>query len=99
MGRAPWFIRLIVGRRKNRYLNSAMPSGVRIPGIQNGTFGTEDLPIEEGAARLRRAIARLESGQQPAHPSPVFGMLSLDEVTRLNLRHAELHLSFLHPEG
>jgi hypothetical protein len=99
MKRAPWFVRLIVGRRKNRYLNEAMPSGVRIPGIEGGTVGLEDLTVQEAVSKLRSSIARLESGAPPVHPSPVFGEMTLDEVVRLNLRHAELHLSFLHPEG
>lgn len=98
MGRAPWFVRAFVAMRRNKYLNEGMPSGVRIPGVSGGTYGIEDMPLEEGASRLQREIARLESGVKPAHPSPVFGPLDLEDWRRLNLRHAELHLSFLHPE-
>jgi hypothetical protein len=76
-----------------------MPSGVRIPGVKGGTFGIDEVPCEEGASRLRRAIDRLERDQSPPHPSPVFGPMSHDEWIRLNLRHAELHLGFLHPGG
>lgn len=98
MGRAPWFVRAFVSMRRRHYLHVGMPSGVRIPRVKGGTYGIEDMSLDEGAARLRRAIARLESGAQPPHPSPVFGPMGLEDWIRLNLRHAELHLSFLDPE-
>lgn len=92
--RAPWFVRLIVGMRKQKYLNEGMPAGVRIPGAAEGTYGTEVLTTEAGLARLRAAAERLQRGERPVHPSPVFGEVTMDECTRMNLRHAELHLSF-----
>jgi hypothetical protein len=98
-GPAPWFIRFILGRLKGKYLRDGLPSGKRIPGAKDGTYGTDEMSVEDGAARLRRAIDRLESGEPANHPSPAFGMLSQEEGLQLALRHAELHLSFLHPEG
>lgn len=92
----PWFVRLIVGRMKNRYLNVGMRPGVRIPRVEGGTVGTKPMKLDEAVADYKAAIDRLER-ENPACPSPLFGMLTRDEATRLNLRHAELHLSFLHP--
>lgn len=88
----PWFIRIVL-----KYLRDGMPAGVRIPRIDAGTLGTEPLSTEEGAARLRRAVERLT--REPARfPSPAFGAMSEHDRVQLNLRHAELHLGFLHPE-
>ena len=97
MARAPWFVRLIVGLRKKKYLNEGMPAGVRIPGAKEGTYGTDVLSTEAGLAKLRAAAERLQRGERPVHPSPVFGEVSMEECTRGNLRHAELHLSFFAP--
>ncbi len=94
----PWFVKLIVGRRKARYLNEGMPTGVKIPRVEGGTLGTEPLSLDDGLLRLRSAIDRLER-EQPTCPSPVFGPLTQEEAIKLNLRHAELHLGFLHPPG
>lgn len=91
----PWFIRIILRMKVKKYLRDGMPSGVRIPGVENGTFGTEPLNISDGAERLRRALQRLQSDEPAVHDSPAFGEMSHSDRIQLNLRHAELHLSFL----
>jgi hypothetical protein len=93
----PWFIRWILRFRKGAYLRNDMPRGVRIPRSEQGTFGTEVLPTEEGARRLRAALDRLHRREPPKFHSPAFGPMTDDERIQLNLRHAELHLGYLHP--
>lgn len=97
MGPPPWVIRVILGFLKKKYLRQGMPAGVEIPKVKGGTFATEPLSTEEGAARLRKAVARLASGEPAKFPSPAWGEMPAEERIALNLRHAELHLSFLHP--
>lgn len=92
----PWFIRMIIRLRRNSFLVGPMPVGVRIPRVPGGTMGTEVLPREVGLSRLRAALARLKAAP-PEKPNPLFGPLSHADWIALNLRHAELHLSFLHP--
>lgn len=94
----PWFVRWIIRLKKREYLSKGMPAGVRIPGTKEGTIGMEDVGFEEGLARYRAAVDRLEQ-QEPPVESPAFGAMSHGDKVRLQLRHAELHLSFLHPEG
>lgn len=94
----PWFIRVIIRMQKKKYLRDGFPSGVRIPNVENGTVGQDDVSTAEGAARLRRAFERLRSGEPPKFDSPAFGPMSLEERIQLNLRHAELHLGFLQLE-
>lgn len=98
MGRPPFLIRVILGFLKNKYLRKGMPAGVQIPKVENGTFATEAISTEEGADRLRKALARLRAPEPARFPSPAWGNLSDAERVVLNLRHAELHLSFLHPD-
>ena len=74
-----------------------MKPGMRIPRAEHGTFGVEELTTDEGADRLRQAIARLQRRDQPKFHSPGLGPMSDDDRISLNLRHAELHLGFLWP--
>jgi len=95
--RVPWIIRVLIRMKKNSYLRSGMQAGVHIPKVPNGTYGTELLGTEEGAERLRKALGRLKSNERAKFDSPAFGPMGDQERLALNLRHAELHLSFLHP--
>jgi hypothetical protein len=91
----PWIIRFILRRLGRRYLRDGMRAGQHIPGIEGGTVGIESLSTAEGAERVRRALRRLTSGEVARFDSPAFGPMSMDDRIQLNLRHAELHLSFL----
>jgi len=93
----PWFIRLIVRRKVGHYVRDGLPAGVRIPRAPDGTYGTDVLPTDEGAARLRKALQRLKNGEPARYDSPAFGRVSEEDRIALALRHAELHLGFLHP--
>lgn len=95
--RVPWFIRVILKMKRTKYLKEGMPSGVKIPGPKEGTFATEPMNTTDAADKLRRVVQRLKSGDPAKYESPAFGPMSLEERVALNLRHAELHLSFLHP--
>lgn len=92
---APWFIRLFLAWRVKKYMQSGLPTGVRMPGVKAGTYGTEDMPTGEAAARFKTAFLRLRNGEESPYDSPGFGPMSHDDRIALNLRHAELHLSFL----
>jgi hypothetical protein len=90
----PWVVRFIVKLRKKKMLNDKMPVGVKIPGVDGGTLGTEPISTEEGVSRYTAALDRL-TRETPTAPSVIFGHLTHDEWIKLNLRHAELHLGFL----
>ncbi len=95
--RPPWFVKVICRMMKKKFFSGGLPAGVRIPRVEGGTFGIDPMPTDEGRARLLRALDRLDRTPPPL-PSPVFGPLTHDEWRRLNLGHAELHLSFFHPD-
>lgn len=95
--RVPWFIRVLIKLKLGRYLKAGMNAGVHIPGAVGGTYATEPTSIDEGAKKLRAALSRLKNREPAKFDSPAFGKLSDDDRVSLNLRHAELHLSFLHP--
>jgi hypothetical protein len=94
--RVPWFIRMVLRRMVKKWMREGMSPGGRIPKVEGGTYGIEPLDTNEGAARLRAALARLVKEPARFH-SPAFGQFGEEDRLRLTLRHAELHLGFFHP--
>jgi hypothetical protein len=92
----PFFIKWIFVRMAGRIIKRGMKPGAKIPGVREGTFGQEKISVEAGLDRVRRAFGRLQAGEVAKFDSPAFGPLSHEDRTQLNLRHAELHLGFLH---
>lgn len=94
--KAPWIIRFLTGFFKARFLQRGLPAGMSIPGIEGGTFAIDPMPTDVGLAKLEEALARLER-ETPTQENPVLGALTHEEWKLLQLRHAELHLSFQVP--
>ncbi len=92
----PAIIKLMLKLQKKKYLRKGLPAGVKIPGVPGGTVGAEKVSANDGMARLRAALDRLER-QPPAAPNIIFGPLTHEEWRNLHQRHCELHLSYLHP--
>jgi hypothetical protein len=97
MPQMPWLLRKLLPLFKNGFLNKRLPAGGRIPGVPEGTLGTEQLATDEALAQLRAAFDRL-AREAPRVANPMFGELTHEEWIKLNLRHTELHLSFFHPQ-
>jgi hypothetical protein len=95
--RPPWFVRVIGRLMAKSAARKPMRRGFRIPGVEAGTYGVEEMTTDEGAARLKLALQRLKDGEPPRFESPALGPMSMNDRIGLNLRHAELHLGFLHP--
>jgi hypothetical protein len=102
--RPPLPIRLLLAVMRNtvgkRELRRVLDSG-RMPA--GGPTVRESVPPAGGdaaaaVARLRTAAERFRDHPGPVHPSPLFGALTKDEATRLQLVHCAHHLSFLIPK-
>jgi hypothetical protein len=90
----PWFMPLFRPLLRRQLLGAGpMPVGVRIPKAPDGTYGTEPLSTSDGLKRLHTSIARLDT-TCPSVTNPVLGRLTHDEWKLLNIKHANLHLSF-----
>jgi hypothetical protein len=50
-------------------------------------------------AKLQDSIARWKKHTGEVHPSPLFGAMTKETATKLQLKHAEHHLSFLVPRA
>ena len=90
---APLPVRMILRLMRNRIINKGMMSGVKIGRVPGGTVGLDVISTDEGLRRFRGAMQRLRD-TPPTIVNPVFGRLTHQQWIDLNLRHAELHLSF-----
>jgi hypothetical protein len=93
---SPWWLRQIMKLMLRSVLKNGMNPGMKIPGVEGGTVGQEKIPTQEACQRYLIALNRLASNEKVTYPSPAFGTLSQSKRVKLNLRHAELHLGFLH---
>jgi hypothetical protein len=84
-----WAMTLLM---KRRFLNRSLPAGFKT----SPQFIPDDTSVEEGLAALRHAIQRqATTTKRAAHPA--FGRISQEEWDDFNLRHAEMHMSFVVP--
>jgi hypothetical protein len=92
--RPPRFMKVIGRMIKNKVLRDGMGAGMKIPKAgSTGTYCSDPMSLDEGLQRLSQASNRLQM-TDPRAVNPVFGPLTHQQWIDLNLRHAELHLSF-----
>jgi hypothetical protein len=91
----PWIVRQILRWQIKKYLRDGMPAGIRIPRVEGGTFGMDEMATPAAADRLKQALLRLQHDDPAPFDSPGFGPMSHADRVSLNLRHAELHLGFV----
>jgi len=91
---ARWFIAPLV---KKQFLLQTMRAGVKLPRNAIRLLPPDDASVEEGLVHFRRALARFDI-EAPTAPHPFLGKLrNKEEYLLLQLRHCELHMSFVHP--
>ena len=96
--KVPFIIRLIAPLMKRSMTSGkTLPAGFKIPQNASYMMPRSGCSFEDGLARLRTVLDRLDRGGQMTHASPAFGKLSHDEWMGLHLGHAQLHLGFVHP--
>lgn len=93
-GPVQFLIRILL---KGRLLKNGLRPGFRIPAKASSLVPPETTP-GEGLALLRTAIERLRSTSRRA-PHPAFGVCSSRDWDEFQLRHCELHMSFIVPEN
>lgn len=86
---ARWLMSLLM---KKRFLTQPIPAGFK----SVAQFIPDKTSVAEGLASLRSALERQQREPNRAlHPA--FGKLSQAEWDAFNLRHAEVHMSFVVP--
>ena len=81
---------------KKRFLSGTLSPGFKLP-KNAGRLIPEETSVEEGLAEFQTAINRAKSESKRA-PHGGFGKIPDDECDQFQLRHAELHMSFVVPQ-
>ena len=89
----PWPIRVIFSLlMKRKFLYGALPAGFKAP----KKFQPEPIDTLVALDALRKTVARMKSeSKRVMHPA--FGNISREEWDQFNLRHCEMHMSFIKP--
>jgi len=91
-----WLLKKTVGRAKfEKYLAEGMPAGKPTMPESVPTAGGDHAAA---VAKLKQAVEKFKAADG-VYPSPLFGPMTKDEATRLQLVHAAHHLSFLVPKS
>ncbi len=85
-----WLISLLM---KRKFLYGTLPAGYKAPAT---LIASDQITLDTAMTELRRVIQRVRSdGTRAIHPA--FGDIGREGWDLFNLRHAELHMSFLQP--
>jgi hypothetical protein len=92
-----WMMRITIGKR---ILRTILAEGGMRSGGQTmpQSVSQPDADPTRAIALLRTSVERFQKHAGPLHPSPLFGTMSKDEGTKLQLIHCAHHLSFLVPK-
>ena len=92
---APLPVRMIAGTfLKKRFLKNGLKPGFQLPKRGAQVLVPDEINADAALHHLRHSVARLKS-EAKRSPHPFFGSMALEESNCLNLRHAELHMSFV----
>ena len=96
---APWIARwLIAPFVKNSLLIKPLKPGFKLPASGKAMLPDDHVSAEEGLRQMSAAIERF-AHEIPTAPHPFLGAMASEEVVQLQLRHAELHMSFIVPNS
>lgn len=96
-GKPPWLVRVLVQMffKKKAIQGAPPPPGIKLPAGAAYLLPDDSVSFEAGMSLLREQMARIARGERFTHPSPLFGDLTHEEWTKLQLGHCALHLGFL----
>ena len=83
--RFPWYLTVPARLMKKKLINGSMPPGFKLPAGAAKILEPGPTSTEAGLSALRSAIARVQRDPKRAN-SPVFGALTEEEWTKIQLR-------------
>jgi hypothetical protein len=90
----PWYFRLMCKLFKKKILSMSMPAGFKLQPEAAKTMAPGPTSTAEGLAELRAAVERIK--RDPSRVKhPAFGVMTEEQWTQMNLKHASLHMSFV----
>ena len=94
----PWYVKLVIGLMKSRLMkDKPLAPGIKLPPNAEAFFWPDsEVSLADAIAHLKQSVENFKAnGPLPKHP--IFGEVSAEKNLSMNLRHAALHLSFVHP--
>lgn len=88
-----WLMSLMY--KKRALSGEPLPAGFKLPKQASFMLPEDGISDAEGLGRLRTQVNRVLAGERMTHPSPLFGQLSHEEWTIIQLKHFALHLGFI----
>lgn len=88
-----WLVILLF--KKKALSGAPLKPGLKLPSSAGYLLPGDDTTLAEGAGRLRVVLGRVAAGERFTHASPIFGELTHEQWTVLQLGHASMHMSFL----
>lgn len=94
MGIMMWLMKLTIGKKQ---LNSILKDGFKdgIPTVPLTVVKPDSIDDQAAFKKLRASVQRFNNHQGAIVSSPLFGDMTKEIVTKLQLRHFEHHLRFL----
>ena len=87
----------VLGRSlRSQALSKPMRPGFNVPPAMRARLPSDHLAFEQAVASLRETIGRAKS-ERMTKASPLLGALTHEQWVQFHCRHAEMHLSFIHP--
>ena len=94
----PWFMRLMIPFMKPMILkDEPLKAGFKLPPKGEAFFWPDqEFDVQEALTHLKESVDNYKkNGPLPKHP--MFGAMTREQNDSMNCRHADLHLSFVHP--
>jgi len=95
----PWYMRMAMPLLKNGILNNPVKPGFKLPNksMQEFFWSQSEVDLKESIENFRTSVkAYKDKGPLPVHP--VFGKATKEQVDKMILSHAAMHLSFVRPK-
>lgn len=94
----PWFMKLLMPFMKGMILkDQPVKPGFKLPANAEAFFWPKkEQTLQDAIEHLRQSVERYKT-QGPLAKHPMFGAITKEQNLSLNLRHAALHLGFVHP--
>ena len=95
----PWFMRLAMPFLKKGILSNPVEPGFKLPNpaMQEFFWSQTDVDPKEAVENFRASV-EVYKAKGPLAVHPIFGKATKEQVEKLTLSHATMHLSFVNPK-
>ena len=95
----PWYMRMMMPLMRNKILDGPVKPGFKLPSadLQSFFWDGDDTDLQQAIDNFKASV-KAYYVQGPLDTHPIFGKASREQIDRITLAHAAMHLSFVHPE-